>query len=86
MDELSDELKAKYPTAHHAPMSDCPRCQGKGERWVEASGPFTAKWKPCVCIFVEHEYVLLIAEMLQRMSAREKARWQQRREEREDQS
>lgn len=74
MNELSPELQAKYPTAHHAPLPDCPRCHGKGERWVEASGPFTAKWKPCMCIFVEHEHVGLVSEMFAEMISREKAR------------
>ena len=74
MNELPDDLRAKYPTAHHAPAPDCPRCQGKGERWVEASGPFTAKWKPCMCIFVEHQYLSVVSDMFQEMIAKEKAR------------
>lgn len=73
MDELSAELRAKYPTAHHAALADCPRCHGKGERWVKASGPFTAKWKPCLCIFVEHQHVPLVSELFQEMIVKEKA-------------
>lgn len=73
MDELPAELRAKYPTAHHVPMPDCPHCQGKGERWVEASGIFTAKWMPCMCIFVEHQHVTLLSELFQKMISKEKA-------------
>ncbi len=72
---LSPEaLKEKYPTSRHAPKPDCTRCHGRGERWVQASGPFSAKWKPCMCIFVEHEHVELVSEMFQDVIKREKAR------------
>ncbi len=76
--ELSGELRAKYPTAHHGPMPGCPHCQGTGERWVNARGSFKAGYRPCMCIFVEHKHVALVAEMFQEMIAREKARLEQK--------
>ena len=72
---LSPEaLKVKYPTSRHAPKPDCTICHGRGERWVQASGLFSAKWKPCMCIFVEHEHVGLVSEMFQDVVKREKAK------------
>ena len=74
-EELSDALKAKYPTAHHAPLADCKRCNGTGERWYESKSPYSRSgWKPCMCIFVAHEHVALVSEIFQEMIAREKAR------------
>ncbi len=65
MDELSAELKAKYPTAHYAPLSDCERCQGKGQRWYESHSPYAhSGWLPCVCIFVRHEHVSLVLDVI----------------------
>ena len=73
MSELPAELQAKYPTAKHAPLSDCPMCHGKGERWKEARPPFTAKWFPCMCLFVDHAHIDVVSEMFREMIAREKA-------------
>jgi hypothetical protein len=73
-----DELKAKYETAHHPPNPNCRKCKGEGE-WL-----FTPKTKseffsnepymtPCICIFVDHEYVpeigAALAETAKKMQA-----------------
>ena len=75
MSELSPELQAKYPTAKHAPLPDCPRCGGKGERWYESHSPYSRSgWKPCLCIFVEHQHVPLVSDVLSTVAQRELAR------------
>lgn len=74
-DELSAELQAKYPTAKHAPLPDCPRCQGKGERWYESHSLYShSGWKPCLCIFVEHQHVPLVSDVIRTVVEREKAK------------
>lgn len=74
MSELSPDLQTKYPTAKHAPLPDCSRCHGTGERWYESTSPYSRSgWKPCMCLFVEHQLLPLVSEMFQEMIAKEKA-------------
>ena len=56
-----EELKQKYPEIHHAPRAGCKYCGGSGEKithlkkceFFEARDVTT----PCICLFVDHEYV-----------------------------
>ncbi len=71
-EQLSEHLKAKYPTARRAPMADCEHCQGKGERWYESHSPYSrSMWRPCLCIFVRHDYVPLVSDVIRTLVARE---------------
>lgn len=73
MSELPPNLKAKYPTAKHAPMAGCARCNGTGERWYESKSPYSRSgWKPCVCIFVEHQHVKLVSDVIRTVIEQEK--------------
>lgn len=56
-----EELKAKYPEIHHAPREGCKYCGGTGEKvaHLKKSEFFEARdvTIPCICLFVDHEYV-----------------------------
>jgi hypothetical protein len=75
-DELSAELKAKYPTAKYAPLPDCKRCHGKGERYIESPPHSFIKegWRPCMCIFIEHRHIPLVSDVIYTVVEQEKAR------------
>lgn len=76
-----EALKAKYPHACHAPLTDCPLCLGLGERWLEGRalvqrsilelGTLPAQpamWWPCTCLIVGHDLVTSSALHLQAMA------------------
>ncbi len=63
----SAALKAKYPRACHAPLTDHKPCQGTGERWVKGSEFVRKGNRPCMCLFVEHQHLAVVAEIFQEM-------------------
>lgn len=68
----TDDLKIKYPTSHHAPDPNCPRCHGKGERTVHIKGNEFIKEQDvisaCICIFVDHKYCNMVASSLNKIA------------------
>lgn len=68
---LFDELKKRYPAIKHGPATDCPRCEGTGERWFEyISGVHGSEgWRACLCLFVDRGYLPAISEMIRRKIA-----------------
>ena len=61
---LSAALNAKFPTACHAPLPTCPRCHGEGERWVAKREFVPEGYRPCLCVFVTHADVPLVADVI----------------------
>lgn len=66
-----DALKAKYPRACHAPLSDCHRCQGTGERWQEKREFVKEGWRPCLCLFIGQADIPLVADVIKTVVERE---------------
>jgi hypothetical protein len=68
-----EELRTKYPTSKYAPAKDCPYCHGKGEKTthIQKSEFFEEQdvISPCICIYVDHDFVPKIAPVLGKLAA-----------------
>lgn len=65
-------IRQKYPEANHLPSPVCQICKGEGEWYDNRSGVFIrAGMRPCICIFVEHEFASTAAGMLAELAKKE---------------
>ena len=61
-----DEILAKHPgwtTIFHGPKPECKYCKGTGERTVKLHND-QQHVGPCICLFVEHEWVDLVQTVI----------------------
>lgn len=54
-----NELKEKYPKSMFEPNHSCRFCGGKGETYKKS-----VHGSPCICIFIQPDYVDDVAKML----------------------
>ena len=63
-----EEIKKKFPNCHYAPRENCKNCGGKG--YVTKTITACEFWEehkvdaPCMCIYVDHEYVDMAQDVL----------------------
>jgi hypothetical protein len=71
-DVTLEQIREKYEDANYAPDPNCKKCKGAGEWYDDREFEFfESGYRPCICIYVEHEFAPDMAKMISEFAKRE---------------
>lgn len=62
-------LTRKYKKVKYPPRKDCEWCKGRGEVYRKPLKGLRGGWKPCMCIFVQHDQLETASKVIGQATA-----------------